>query len=218
MNTSDIKTGSQEQLQQNDPFCKCEAEDCQHNKSSDGMGKPIDPATQKIIYLSNIDEDLKTRLKESIYMIFLLKEDVELRKKIMAEKVEALKNKILSLSEIYKVKMNTTDHEDAEKSVAQYAELLDGVIKELEKEMVHSYVFMNEGENKIEKLVVPIEAPDSLDIHIENRIKWTRKFTKDLHKNLSVSYSRYVFGFEEQERKIMVLESYLANQIKQRNA
>jgi hypothetical protein len=215
MNNGEEKAELQEQLQQNDPICKCETENCLHNKSNSGLEEPIDPTKQKIIYLSSINEDLKSRLKESIYMVFLLKEDVELRKKTMIEKVEALKNKVFALSEKYKIKLDPADHEDAEKSIAQYTELLDGVIKELEREMIHSYVFMNEGENKIEKLVVPIDAPDALDIHIENRIKWTKKFAKDLHKNLSVSYSRYIFGFEEQGRKIMVLESYLRNQIKQ---
>lgn len=189
--------------------CGCSDESCSHDGPQKSLEERIDPKTQKIVYISEIKPEMKNELKESIYSLLILKEEVDFKKKLILEKVQGIKGKASLLSETYKFKLDEKEHENAEKSVTQYASLLEGIAKEVERELVHSYMLLNEGENKIEKLVAPINGPDSFEEYVVTRIKWSKKFIKDLNKNLSVSYSRYIFGLEDQERRLSILESNL---------
>ncbi|KKQ32581.1 MAG: hypothetical protein US49_C0006G0032 [candidate division TM6 bacterium GW2011_GWF2_37_49] len=189
--------------------CGCSDENCGHDAPQKSLEDRIDTKSQKIIYITEVSTELKNDLKESIYSLLILKEEVDFKKKFILEKVQGIKDKALQLSETYKFKLDEKEHANAEKSVNQYASLLEGISKEVERELVHSYMLLNEGENKIEKLIAPINGPDSFAEYVVTRTRWTKKFIKDLSKNLSVSYSRYLFGFEDQERRLTVLESNL---------
>lgn len=173
------------------------------------LEQQIDPKTQKIIYVSEISTELTLNLKESVYSLIVLKEDVDFRRKFILDKVEDVKNKAENLTKTYKVKFDKKEQEETEKSVKEYAALLEGICKELNQEIFHNYTLLNEGENKIKKLVAPINSPDLFEEYVIARIKWTKKFVKDLSKNLSVSYSRYNFSFDDRERRLTILESNL---------
>lgn len=189
--------------------CECSESCCQHSVKAKSAEESIDSTKEKILPFVEINDELKLRLKESVYSLLLLKEEVDFRTKFILERIAAIKDKANNLAVTYKFKLDGKEHERAEESVNQYAKLLEGISKEVERELVLSYMLLNEGEKKLEKLVAPINGPASFEEYVSDRIKWTKKFVKDLNKNLSVSYSRYLFGFEDQERQLEVLEANL---------
>lgn len=101
-------------------------------------------------------------------------------------------------------------------SVAMYTSLLRGVIVEIDEELVFFSPFTQEEHPFVVK--VPFGAShQSSTVFFENSVKLLKSQSKNIRKYLAVSYSRYIYGFDLQERNIDRLEYKVAAIIEQQH-
>ena len=172
----------------------------------------IDPKTQKYILLTPITPEFKSKLTHSIQALLQLRQDILAKKDLLTNKRHQIKEKITSLSETKKVRLDKNEFEKTEKSANDFIKLLDSIINELNNEIGYYYIFASDEKPPFEKIVAPINAPDKLEDYLAAQINGIKQYLKNVKRDISVSFSRYSFGCDEQIKHLSFVESYIKSQ------
>ena len=113
------------------------------------------------------------------------------------------------MSESKKVRIDKAEFERSEKSAHSYTQLLDGIINELSGEIAYYNVFISDDAPPIEKIPVPIQAPDKIEDYLELQMNGVKRYLKNVKRDIAISFSRYTFGFDEQLKHLTYVESYI---------
>ena len=169
----------------------------------------IDPKTQKYLYIKPVAQDFKIRLKKTIDELVSIRLDIFNKKVEIVTKQTLIKEKITLLSESKKVRIDKAEFERSEKSAHSYTQLLDGIINELSGEIAYYNVFISDDAPPIEKIPVPIQAPDKIEDYLELQMNGVKRYLKNVKRDIAISFSRYTFGFDEQLKHLTYVESYI---------
>ena len=95
-------------------------------------------------------------------------------------------------------------------SVATYTELLKGIISEIDLEIADFSPYAQAGHPRVINVPEKNSQIDS-SIYLESSVRFLRSQVKSIRKYLMVSYSRYMYGFDLQEKKLIYLAYQLDN-------
>jgi hypothetical protein len=179
------------------------------NESNAPQEVKINPETQKFISLAPITYNLKNKLTKAIESLLQVQKDIFTKREDLLNKRQLIKEKILSLTETKKVRLDMDEFEKSEKHATEYIKLLDGILNELNNEIGYYYIFVSEEKPPVEKIVVPINAPDVLEDYLETQAGGINRYLKNVKHNISISCSRYLFGCDEQLKHLSFVESYI---------
>jgi hypothetical protein len=169
----------------------------------------IDPKTQKYLYIKPVGQDFKIRLKKIIEELVLMRLDIFNKKVEIVTKQTVIKEKIAILAESKKVRIDKAEFERSEKSAHSYTHLLDGIINELSGEIAYYNVFVSDDAPPIDKIPVPLQAPDRIEDYLEVQMNGIKRYLKNVKRDIAISFSRYTYGFDEQLKHLTYVESYI---------
>jgi hypothetical protein len=144
----------------------------------------------------------------------------------MLEKRAAIEAKLHSLPDSIREMLNTVEYAKSAASVAEFIELLDKMHEEVAHDTILYQQLLKQGYP--EELVHASEAAagnkeamvnnfaQMIAVDLANRVLTIRQYTKAVNRDLSISFSRYCFGFDEQLKQLDYL-AYLARNAKSTN-
>ncbi len=179
------------------------------NENTSTKEVKIDPKTQKFIPLTPISQNLKNKLTNVIGSLLQVRQEILIKRESLLNKRQLIKEKITALTETKKVRLDNDEFEKTEKSASVFIKLLDDILNELNNEIGYYYIFVSEEKPPVEKIVVPVNAPDNLMDYLEMQINSIKRYIKNVKQNISVSCSRYLFGCDEQIKHLSFVESYI---------
>ena len=158
-----------------------------------------------------VSANLQIALKASLDNLDELKKEIQTKISEVwhrAKNIEEVMNKIAAV----------TDSAIDEKkkgalleSVAMYSALLNGILAEIDNELAEFLPYSTSGHPATIK-VPETEVSNSSEKYLESSVKFLRSQAKSIRKYLMVSYSRYMYGFELQEKRLIVL-AHRINQV-----
>ena len=169
----------------------------------------IDPKTQKYLYIKPVAQDFKIRLKKTIEELVSIRLDIFNKKVEIVTKQTLIKEKVTLLSESKKVRIDKAEFDRSEKSAHSYTHLLDGIINELSGEIAYYNVFLSDEAPPLDKIAVPLQAPDKIEDYLELQMNGVKRYLKNVKRDITISFSRYTFGFDEQLKHLTYVESYI---------
>lgn len=164
------------------------------------------PETARDVEIScdPIPASLREALSFALESLRLLKAEIVQKIEFAWRREEALENRLEQL-------MRDTGSTDEQRkkvlgeSVAMYTGLLRSVIAEIDEELTFFGPFAAEAHPHVVK--VPVGAADETStLFFERSVKLLKSQSKNIRKYLAVSYSRYMYGFDLQERNLEQLE------------
>jgi len=209
---SDGKTGGvPENVSQDAPQVSLvnSSQDNTEKSSTEKKIEEIDPKTQKYLYIKPVGQDFKIRLKKIIEELVLMRLDIFNKKVEIVTKQTVIKEKITLLAESKKVRIDKAEFERSEKSAHSYTKLLDGIINELSGEIAYYNVFVSDDAPPIDKIPVPLQAPDRIEDYLEVQMNGIKRYLKNVKRDIAISFSRYTYGFDEQLKHLTYVESYI---------
>jgi hypothetical protein len=142
-----------------------------------------------------------------------LKKDVDEKKEFIEKNIKAINEKVEMLTKSNKVKINHKEREQAKENVSRYSMILDNIAMEIIQELSFFAGILSETPPKA--FVVPISFPNSFIVYLVFRIKGGQRYVKNIVKNITVSFSRYRYSFEEQLKRLDVMQHYISEQPKE---
>jgi hypothetical protein len=185
------------------------AQDIAEKSSSENKIEEFDPKTQKFLHIKPVSQDFKIGLKKILEELVLMRLDIFNKKVAIVTKQEVIKEKITLLSESKKVRIDKKEFERSEKSAHSYTQLLDGIINELSGEIAYYNVFASDEIPPIDKIAVPLQAPDKIEDYLAVQMNGVKRYLKNVKRDIAISFSRYTFGFDEQLKHLTFVESYI---------
>ena len=144
-----------------------------------------------------ISTELKPCLLEGIEHLFLLKKEIEQKKDLLSRLSTQVIEKARSLIPEKNFAVNEGDLDQSHKSISEYLDLLEKIHQEILIEIAYFLeLFQNDDTTPHQ------EAPLGLIL----KIKGIKKYTKQIRKDLLVSFSRYQFGFTAQAKRLDYIE------------
>jgi hypothetical protein len=165
---------------------------------------------KKQLSVTQIGENYRTSILSLISTFDVLRREILEKKRIVSEKNVNVKQKIENLVSLNKVNIDSNEYNRFKNSILQYCALLENVLGEISKEIDHLNLLLSAevGENiEIEESYSSI---DSFDAYVDAKIKINKKFIKTVSRDLTISFSRYNFGFDNQLRRISEIEAYVS--------
>lgn len=157
---------------------------------------------------------MKERLKKVVEELVTVRLDIFNKKVEIVTKREIIKEKIKFLDESKQVRIDKAEFEKTEKSTQDYIRLLDGIIHELSGEIGYYNVFISDEKPPVDKVVVPLKSPDKIEDYLELQMNGIRRYLKTVKRDITISFSRYTFGFDEQLKHLTFVESYVKSNTK----
>lgn len=173
--------------------------------------RPNDLETLKE-YLKQVDVTSiapATRLKfqEAVDALIALKEEIVEKKQGALDKKDFIKSKINDLKISGKVNIDDQEFGKSESSVHEFVRLLDTMVTEVERDITY-YLSLLSDTPPAQIFAFKFES-DLYEDHIKNKTQSIKKYVKTAKRDLSISYSRYCFGFDAQIRQITYVEQVL---------
>lgn len=194
-----------------EPVNSLQAEVIQNSETIDDnkLAKQIDPSVQKYLFITPVSQELKQKLNKTIADLESVKNDILKKKDELVDKKDKINQQIAALNDSKKIKIDKSEIGPMLDQSEKYTILLDSIVYELAYEVAYYKLFASDEKPDIEKIVVPINAPDSLEEYLEIQIMGIKKHLKNIKRDVAISFSRYIFGFEGQLRHLSYIESYL---------
>jgi hypothetical protein len=159
----------------------------------------------KKVPVDQINDAIRQQLEEIITLVNSLKDEIQLKRNGALEKKAVMQEKLASLKQSGKFKINEHEFEKFYHGVDEYIKLLDTMLQEVDRDLAFYQSYMSS--TPPEFITVERAAPDSFEQILQLRFKMVRKNVKNAKHDLAISYSRYCFGFESQMRQILYVES-----------
>lgn len=182
-------------------------EHAQDVENNEALKEILQKTNNELLKVTPISPELHHEFKYVVQAIDNLVNNIQLKKVAIVEKVEEIKVKVQALVASELVKIDEREYQKSEESVAQYAQLLDGICQELvtEKNLCEHFV----GDTLPEVVVIGKGTASSFIDVARYKIKAVKHHLKTIERDLSISYSRYSFGFDSQLKRIAYVQSAL---------
>jgi hypothetical protein len=159
----------------------------------------------KKVPVETITDAVRQQIEEIIALVNSLKAEIQFKRSGALEKKVLMQEKLASLKQAGKFKINENEFEKFYHGVDEYIKLLDTMLQEVDRDLAFYQSYMSP--TPPEFITVERAAPDSFEQVLALRFKMVRKNVKNAKHDLAISYSRYSFGFESQMRQILYVES-----------
>ena len=168
--------------------------------------KKVEEKNGKILPFDPLPRNEAAQLEQALLELEVLRN--QLLEKITASQAhnDTIKGRVEALVEAKKIQINNDHYTHFDQSITTYISLLGNISQELEAEL---------------KLFVPYTLPtpppvimvhkddtDDVRQYIQQKIRWIKRHVKTINKDLTVSYSRYSFGFDSQMKQLDMIESH----------
>jgi|GEM_PF-1945150 hypothetical protein len=172
------------------------------------LSKKLDKENKKFIKFPELTTELKSKIEHVSKELTTLKKETAEKKEVISNQMNLVDKKINQLVKDKKIKINGKERKQSEDNIKHYIMLLKGVIQEIEHEL--SYFSQFSAKDKPSLVVVHKDAPENFGLYIEEKVKWSKRYTKNIRKSTTVSFSRYKFSFEEQLKKLNYMQNFLS--------
>lgn len=163
---------------------------------------------KKLLTMKSAPSDqLRAKIIETLTVLHGLHEDVIEKKNLALEKSNVIKGKVNELMQAGTIKVDQEEYNRSEESIAQYTASLDMLTQEIEREASQLLYFLSDEQTS--NVIVEKSDTDDVVELIEKKIKFVKKYIRDMQRDLNVSFSRYCFGFDNQLKKILYIQSYI---------
>jgi pyruvate/oxaloacetate carboxyltransferase len=164
----------------------------------------------KNLPLENIPAPILHNLKVTINALIILRSEVEEKRETSLSRTSKINELVSKLQATKGITVDVDGHKRFQQSIATYLALLQSVIDEINTEL--TALGPCASEKPPETIPVPANSPiDNAAIYLMARIEWLRRQNKKIRKDLTVSYSRYSYGFDSQEQRLEALQRYTDN-------
>lgn len=170
----------------------------------------------KQVPVGDISAPNRAKLSDALNLLIRLKAEVVAKKVGLLEKEDFIKSMVAKLKASDKVNIDEDEFNKTEKSVMNFAQLLDEMIAEIDADVLF-YTKLLSDTPPTHVMAYKEESDDFKD-HLEARITSIKKYAKNAKRDLAVSYSRYCFGFDVQMRQIAYVEHVLKHAAKSADA
>lgn len=169
-------------------------------------------ANLKKIKTSAVKDVVLASFKASLEQLVQLKKELIEKKDAASEISLNIKSKINNLSKNSAIQINQREIADADKSVKDYLDLLQNLANEVDGELTKYSMLL--PDKCPDEVTVWKTEPDDFDQYIQGLTKIIKKYSKNVRKDIAISFSRFCFGFQEQLKRINYIEAYLATKEK----
>ena len=137
------------------------------------------------------------------------------KKNEFAHQSELLKRRMGELIKTGKWNVDKDEYEKTQKGIKKYEALLDSLLKDIEGQLSFFTAFTSD--NPPEKIELLKFIASDIDTYFESKIKDTRKFIKNMQKDLRISFSRYNFSFDAQIKHLNYVYAYIKHMEKNKS-
>lgn len=187
----------------------CAGDNCEKCKNIDAAIAEFERENRKEILTTALAPATTAKLKEAYDLLLALQQEVIQKQAQSIEKNKQIKVRVQLLTETGKVQIDQDEFSRSEASVMRYAEVLNQIILEVERE--RSFVEQLLSKEAGSPVKVWKKDSDNFEEFVLARVKFIKQYIKTVKKNVSVSFSRYCFGFNAQDQRISYIESLLRN-------
>jgi len=187
----------------------CQDNACEKCKEINTAVANFERENRKEIIVTALPDQTREKLKEVLDALNALQQEVMFKQAQAIEKNQQIKTRVKVLVESGKVQIDQEEFTRSEASVVRYAEVLYKIIFEVERE--RGFVDMLLSKEPGTTFQAWKRDSDNFEEYVKGRIKLIKQYVKTVKKNVSVSFSRYCFGFDAQEQRIGYIESLVRN-------
>lgn len=157
--------------------------------------------------LTLVDKALiQKKIYECFSDLFALFFDIKTKRENAEELNNMIKQKLQVLSEAKAIVIDEQVLSRNEASINHYMKLLEELLGEVKQETDRFNLFARANNIYVNALAVELVPHNFLQI-LEEKIKNTKRYIKNVQRDINISYSRYSFGFESQMKQIAYLEA-----------
>lgn len=169
-------------------------------------------ANKKIITVGILSGAVLAQIRQLIGELNNLRTEVIEKKNDINTKSLTIKQRVNALLQSGKVNVDQTEYTKSEASVLQYVSMLDAICAELEAEGNFFSLFLRD--TCPSHVIVHQGVSEPFDEVVMVRTKSVKHYIKTIYRDLSISYSRYNYGFETQLNRISYVESCMKHEEK----
>jgi hypothetical protein len=135
------------------------------------------------------------------------KKEIEVKKQEFINQHKLVEDKLNTLSKDGQITLNEQDLRKTQDSFAQYEAFLDKTLAEVSGDAEFYSNLISENPPKTIKVFK--NTTDDPALYLNQKLRSTKKYIKNMIKDVRVSSSRYNVGLQEQIRKLDYLSAYL---------
>lgn len=169
-------------------------------------------ANKKVIAVNKLTELTRCLFLQVIDDLSTLCRDISEKNNAIQAKNLMIKQRVDALLQSGKVNVDQAEYKKSEASIAQYATMLNNICSELEAEKSFFTLFLSD--TCPSHVIVRSNVSDRFEEAAALKAKALKSYLKSVCRDLSISYSRYSFGFETQLNRIAYIESRIKSEDK----
>jgi len=163
----------------------------------------------KHVEVAPLNDDLSALTTKAIKVLNELKQEILDKKKGAVEKQNLIQSKIADLKTFNGITVDENEYKKSEVGVEEFVSLLDYMTEEVSSDVNFYSSLLSDSPPKAVWILK--SEPDTFSQYLTNRLKHVNKYVRSARRDLSVSYSRYCYGFDAQIKQIGFVEQYLKN-------
>lgn len=184
-------------------------------KAKEMLQKMAAQGKKPVLFVPPMSDQSRTSLDIGLQQLATLKTKIEGIRVKVNEQNDHINERLGKLQDNPILKIDG-ENKQAKESVAQYTDLLDRIIDEInfEEKLLADYAALDT------QTVIPVWflEPDEFDPYIRFKINRVKKQVKKIERDLDVSSSRYQFSFDRQCKHLENVESFVSYNMKLREA
>ncbi|MFH1461514.1 MAG: hypothetical protein ABIF12_01015 [bacterium] len=157
--------------------------------------------------VSNISFELKKEISRVLEELEKAKEEVAEKRMVFVERYKVVENKLETLTKSGGIKLNEDDFKKSQDSFVRYEDSLKRVFAEISGDIDFYSTLISQNPPKTIKVFK--NSTGDANLYLDEKLKSSKRYIKNMLKDVRVSSSRYNVGLQEQIRKLDYLASYL---------
>ena len=154
-----------------------------------------------------LSSTLHSHLAAAVAQLEELKAEINEKRQGTLERKDIIRGKLDHLKASGYVNIDELEFERTDVSVQHYVELLERMIEEVSAD--EEFYLSLLSSNLPSEMTIFKENNMTFEQVIEKRIQAIKRYVKNARRDLSISFSRYCFGFDNQIRQILYVEQVL---------
>lgn len=143
--------------------------------------------------------------QKTIKQLEALRQEIKAKQESITQQRQAFEKRLDKVTAINKsIKVDSKQKAALHEDCARFQTALDNLIKEIDTQIASWNKFLEEKEAVAEKKEK--EQLFFAAIYMKQRVTNTKKFIKRTTKNVAVAHSRFIFGFDSQQKQLNYLE------------
>jgi hypothetical protein len=176
--------------------------------SADEKNKILQEYFKQIPVVAPSEQD-KGKINEAIQQLESLKQEVDDKRHATLEKLATIKSKTELLRASGKVTIDDRELLKSTTSVDRFSQVLDKMQLEVEDDIAF-YASLLSAKLPETVHVLKFES-DDFGVYLNKRLSTVKRYVKTAKRDLSISYSRYSYGFDAQINHLAYIEQAIKN-------